>query len=169
MYGKLTPEMIKQMRPYLKGRVFDLGCGAYPSVAFELNPFIDDFHLVDKEEIQNVPSNTLVHETLFTDFPPLQPEDVALISWPVNSGGYGLPDLLRACHTVIYVGVNDGFTGCGTPQLWNHLLQREPVVYVESSRDDLIVYQGPRQAKDYNRHEQNVLKTMKRFYPRWVP
>lgn len=69
--------------------------------------------------------------------------DVALLSWPINTTSFGVPEaLVRLCSgakTVIYLGNNFNGSQCGTPSLFRHMLSRRVIGYSPSMRNNLII------------------------------
>lgn len=68
--------------------------------------------------------------------------DVAVLSWPPNSRAFDLEavKVMSRCATVIFVGLNDGTTACGTEVLWNYLVTRERLHFVPGRQNDLLIY-----------------------------
>lgn len=80
--------------------------------------------------------------TYFTHLLPLSPSTIAIVSWPAN---YEVVtrELLRVTQdvrTVVYIGVNDGTTQCGTPALFAGLQERLGRPLKEDGHQDMLVY-----------------------------
>lgn len=68
--------------------------------------------------------------------------DVAVLSWPPNNRTFDLEavKVMSRCALVIFVGLNDGSTACGTEVLWNYLVTRERLHFVRGRHNDLLIY-----------------------------
>lgn len=81
------------------------------------------------------------------------PVSIALVSWPPQYGTQGLEKILAHATKVIYLGVNDEHTVCGSKDFFEAMRKREILHLVECPNNDLIVY-GPRRVRrDPSAHE----------------
>lgn len=65
--------------------------------------------------------------------------DVIVTSWPINYEMPGLVLLMKQVPTVVYLGVNDNVTVCGSPGFWEHVRTRE-VINAEYAEQAVLVY-----------------------------
>jgi len=131
-------------------RVWDLGCGfKNPALPILARLGAANVVLVDKDMVIPRPIREKVgvgvrQYTLFSELEEKWKEapenDVALISWPANSGATGLDRVLMWFPTVIYIGANSDGTACGDKDLWEHLTMREVIHYDPQRKNSLIVY-----------------------------
>lgn len=112
---------------------------------FRYRPTQDDSLGFDVDHLVGAP--VVVNATTFKSWTPPDDCEVAVVSWPVNNRQTVL-DLLRLLpyfKTLVYVGKNTDGTACGTPELFNWLLQYRPTTWFETSFDTLIIYDLQRQ------------------------
>lgn len=126
--------------------VYDLGAGSC-ALARWLIPHARRVVAVDKAPMPIVPGIEQV-ETYFElwNEAPLE-LDICMLSWPATHVMPGLLSLLSRADTIIYRGVNDGITACGTPSLFGYLSGRPVLAHYECEalqrrRGCLTVY-GP--------------------------
>lgn len=158
MYGTWFHGFDEVVRPFVEGRiVWALGSGTDEAEAEHLERCgAAGVILVDKHDRRLGPAvyrvssgqRTLVwayfHE--LDAIPELEgiPRDVALVKWPRESdpGGH-LSRLLQSFPCVIYIGKNDGWTACGSPQFWRDMQRRLILAAQEYRTNDLIVFGAP--------------------------
>jgi hypothetical protein len=66
--------------------------------------------------------------------------DVVFVKWPAASGSSGIARLLAQTRLIVYVGLNDKITACGTRELWRHLRARTLMSVIEDRKNTMLVY-----------------------------
>lgn len=155
-YGKLNQKQINCIVPVITNRtVHDLGAGDCVLSQNLLMLGAKEVIAIEKEDGINKPNvSGLIHRKMY--FHEMNEDiDVAFLSWPANYDTR-VVQVLRRANTIIYLGINDGMTACGTPKLFQYFLTRKVIAYIpgegmlRSTRDigactpqnTMIVYGG---------------------------
>ena len=125
--------------PHIAGEtVFDIGAGdfqhsealatiAQKVIAIEPN----DHWGIDRAKLMHANKRLQIVSARIGEIVPPDEPFVLWLSWPVNYRLRGLIDWFEKAKKIVYLGVNDGITACGGPDLWSHLVTRE--ILVEST------------------------------------
>lgn len=152
MLGNITAAMQREISQVVAGKeVWDLGFGysaKEPLLLKKLGASL--VCAVDKTWRSTRPCRkTMQKQVLFFDMyfaeflqQHLETEGsrVAFMKWPENGPLTGITPLLDKCDTIVYIGLNDPYTGCGNPTLWEYLAGREYLKEVKGKKNDLILY-----------------------------
>ena len=144
-YGQLTPNMKVALATYVQGKhVYDLGAGTgHLAVKLLQVGKAKAVTAVDKDPIEakHKRLSKLTQHLEMLDLP--DRIDVGFVSWPVNRPIRGLVRTLRRCDVVIYLGYNDAFTACGSPDLFPYLLTRKLEAYIAGDRNNMVIVGAP--------------------------
>lgn len=164
MFGAIEPKQLEVLCGLVAGKsVWDLGCGPDLAEARLLTSLgAREVYAVDKHGRNNsmVPrfsrlvdgtSGVIVDcQAYFDEFSSFleraglsEGPDVAFIKWPTVNGGFGLTQLVSRAPKVVYIGLNDGLTACGSRSLWEHFKARKLETVVEGAGGSLLVYGAP--------------------------
>lgn len=157
-YGRWTQELADAARPFIVERtVWALGCGGDFHEAILLQSLqAKHVVLVDKlfrkgrgPHVDKGHSVTVVgayfDEVSSLDLGNAPDKEVAFVKWPVSTtwGPDTLPPFLSGFKYIVYVGINDGYTACGTPDLWRFLFDLEKVFELKTGADDMMIWRNP--------------------------
>lgn len=128
-YARLNDEQIELLLETVSGKkVVDLGAGGMELSRLCARTAASVLAVDSKDPCHSaLPSNMSFKNAYFRDL--AVEADVAVLSWPINneSASLALIEILQSFDTVVYIGLNDGYsTMCGTPALWRSLTKREP-------------------------------------------
>lgn len=145
---KITPEQQALLRDVVRHKdVADLGSGSGTLARLCARLGAKSVLAVDKEYTNGripKPANRKIRfvGALFADLEQLPPDTVAVMSWPVNYEFVSrrLLWVTHNVHTVVYIGINDGVTQCGTPTLFAGLEERLGSPLKKGGYQDMLVY-----------------------------
>lgn len=159
-YGSLSARQAQVVRRFVTGRVVhDLGAGNLQLARQLVQLGARRVIAVDcNRRPDKLPRDIEYVEASFAQFAKLEaPLDVAFVSWPTQYSTRGLVALLRRARRVIYVGVNEGGTVCGSSSFFKEVSQREQLRFLPCPNNDLLVYGDRRVARELNEHEKRAL------------
>ncbi len=165
-YGHLTEEMFRVLGEHVAGRVvYDLGAGDLGRTCDLVDLGAAKVIAVDKHtwRCERRPSPSKVEfrwetfEGLLNDLDHegTQSFEVAFLAWPINEALPGLLQILRRAEVVCYLGMNDGCTACGWPDLYAYLATRQVLAEVNSRRNDLLIYGAHLERRRHLRPEES--------------
>ena len=140
-YYHLNDEQRAYLQEVVRGKVVaDLGCGDGSLAGAMVGMGAKAVHAVDKAPARISRPGVVFHQSYFDRWQLPEGVQVAVVSWPQNSGLPGIPKLLRGIPDVVYLGKNTDGTTCGSRAMFSVLLHRDPVRYVPDSRNVMIHY-----------------------------
>jgi len=146
VFGTISPEAQAEITRYVQGQaVLDVMAGG-GELADQLLSFgAEHVWAVDKEFAAPKRKSPRLRwtQSYLVDFVREHSAEglprIGFLSWPVFHTTPGLIDLISRLETVIYLGVNDSFSACGSREFWEHVAHREVLCQVLGDQD-VIVY-----------------------------
>jgi hypothetical protein len=144
-YAMLNDTQLEALTELVANKIVtDLGCGRM-QLTLHLAKYADRVIAIDKESgiaagIE-LPTNVSFLNKYFKDVS-ISGCDIAVLSWPANNQYtvYELTRLLWECPCVIYIGLNDDCTECGTPFLWEYMDEMYTRDVEIPGRNEFVVY-----------------------------
>lgn len=164
-YYNLTDGQADYLRGIVAGKVVaDLGCGDGSLSATMAGMGASVVHAVDKSPVDIRHRGVVFHQSYFDRWEMPEGVQVAVVSWPHNSGLPGIPKLLREVPDVIYIGKNTDGTSCGSRAMFSLLTRRTPLRYLPDQRNVMIHYGSVPRPDRALHHEEIAAFTQVSFY-----
>lgn len=164
-YYHLNDEQRAYLQGVVRGKVVaDLGCGDGSLAVSMVEMGAAVVHAVDKAPARISRPGVVFHQAYFDRWRVPEGVQVAVVSWPHNSGLPGIPKLLRGIPDVVYLGKNTDGTTCGSRAMFSVLLHRNPVRYVPDSRNVMIHYGNESRPNPLLHHEEVAAITHASIY-----
>lgn len=164
-YYHLNDEQRAHLREAVRGKVVaDLGCGDGSLAVSMMEMGAAVVYAVDKAPARISRPGVVFHQSYFDGWGVPEGVQVAVVSWPQNSGLPGIPKLLRGIPDVVYLGKNTDGTTCGSRAMFSVLLHRNPVRYLPDSRNVMIHYGNEPRLNPSLHHEEIAAITHASIY-----
>jgi hypothetical protein len=144
MYWSLNQLQFEIVKTFVNKKcVLDLGCGDLSLARYLKSKCRASLvHGIDRKIPDNL-KGAIFSRISFEEYSEnMETYDVSVLSWPWLDP-YDTKFIIKIIMNapiLIYLGLNDGFTYCGSSELFCHLTQYKVLNYIEDRFNNLIVY-----------------------------